>query len=104
MASPLQEQPVQSTYQPTIIFSAEVTMQKAAHNEALCKYYECQAVEQVLRTQIIEAVDAEYLDALRHVDTDMINESIPQIFEFLQNNYGRITEEELVQKEEDLRN
>ena len=78
--------------------------QKAAHDEAIRKYYECQAVEQALRTQIIEAVDAEYLDALRHVDTDMINESIPQIFEFLQNNYGRITEEELVQKEEDLRN
>ena len=78
--------------------------QKAAHDEAIRKYYECQAVEQALRTQIIEAVDAEYLDTLRHVDTDMINESIPQIFEFLQNNYGRITEEELVQKEEDLRN
>ena len=90
--------------QPTVIFSAEVATQKATHDDALRKFYECQAVEQALRTQIIEAIDSEYLDALRHVDTDMINETIPEIFDFLQLNYGRITEEELVQKEDDLRN
>ena len=68
------------------------------------KYYKCQAVEQALRTQIIEAIDPEYLGALCHVDTDMLTESIPNIFEFLQTNYSRITKEELVQKEEDLHN
>ena len=34
----------------------------------------------------------------------MISDSIPAIFEFLQSNYGRITEEELIQKEDDLHN
>ncbi len=87
-----------------VIFSAEVATQKAAHDDAVRKYYKCQAVEQALRTQIIEAINPEYLDALRHVDTDMINETIPEIFEFLQVNYGRITEEELVHKEEELPN
>ena len=77
---------------------------KKQHDDAIRKYYECQAVEQDLRTQIIEAIDSEYLDALRHIDTDMINETIPEIFEFFQLNYGRITEEEVVQKEEDLCN
>ena len=61
-------------------------------------------MEQALCTQIIEAVEHEYLDALHHINTDMINETIPEILEFLQTNYGRITEEELVQKEEDLCN
>ena len=98
------QEPQTSPAQPTVIFSAEVATQKAAHDDAVQKYYECQAIEQALRTQIIEAIEPEYLDALRHVDTDMINESIPDIFTFLQSNYGRITEEELVQKEEDLRN
>ena len=98
------DQPPLPANQPTVIFSAEVATQKAAHDDAVRKYYECQAVEQALRTQIIEAIAPEYLDALRHVDTDMINETIPEIFDFLQMNYGRITEEELVQKEEDLRN
>ena len=44
--------------QTAIISSAEVTTQKAAHDEATKRYYECQAVEQALRTQIIEAVEA----------------------------------------------
>ena len=100
----LQDQAEPAATQPTVIFSAEVATQKVTHDDAVRKFYECQAVEQALRTQIIKAIDSEYLDALRHVDTDMINESIPEIFDFLQLNYGHITEEELVQKEEDLRN
>ena len=77
--------------------------QKVAHDEALKRYYECQAVEQALRTQIIEAIDSEYLDALCYVDTDMINESIPEIFQYLQENYGQVTEEQLVEKEDEVR-
>jgi len=93
------------TQQPTVIFSAEVATQKAAHDDAVKKkYYKCQAVEQALRSQIIEAIEAEYIDALRNIDTDMINASIPEIFDFLQINYGQITEEELVTREEELRN
>ena len=60
-------------------------------------------MEQVVRTQIIEAIEPEYLDKLKKVDTDMINESIPEIFTFLQETYGRITEKELVEKEDALR-
>ena len=76
--------------------------QKVAHDEALKRYYECQAVEQALRTQIIEAIDSEYLDVLRNIDTDMINESIPEIFQYLQENYGQVKEEQLVEKEDEV--
>ena len=89
--------------QTAIISSAKVTTQKAAHNEAVKRYFECQAVAQALRTQIIEATKPKYLDALRNVDTDMINESISEIFTFLQETYDRITEEELVEMEDTLR-
>ena len=68
------------------------------------KFHKCQAVEQALRTQIIEAIDAEYLDALRNINTDMINKSIPKIFEYLQVNYGQITAEVMVEKEDELKN
>ena len=88
----------------SVITAAEVATQKAAHEGELKKYYECQAVEQALRTQIIEAVEADYLDALRNVNTDMINETIPEIFDYLQTNYGQVTEEEMVTKEDDLKN
>ena len=56
-----------------------------------------------MKNQIIEAIEPEYLDALRNVNTDMINESIPEMFKFLQETYGWITEEELVEKEDNLR-
>ena len=75
----------------SVITAAEVASQKAAHDNEVKKFYECQAVEQALRTQIIEAIEPDYLDALRNINTDMINESIPEIFEYLQVNYGQIT-------------
>ena len=65
-----------------VISGAEVATQKATHEEAIKRYYEYQVVEQVLSTQIIESIEPEYLDALRNVDTNMINESIPEIFDF----------------------
>ena len=72
------------------------------HDVAVKCYYKCQTAEQALWTQIIEGIDPEYLDALRNVDTDMINKYIPEIFIFLQETYGHITEEELVEKEDAL--
>ena len=86
--------------QTTIISSAEVTTQKAALDKSVKSYYECEAVEQTLHTQIKEALEPKYLDTLRNVDKDMIYESIPEIFIFLKETYGRITEEELIEKED----
>ena len=87
-----------------VITAAEVAAQKAAHDNDMKKFYECQAVEQALCTQIIEAIKPDYLDALRNINTDMINESIPEIFEYLQVNYGQITAEDMVTKEDNLKN
>ena len=87
-----------------VITTAEVAAQKAAHDNDMKKFYECQAVEQALCTQIIEAIKPDYLDALRNINTDMINESIPEIFEYLQVNYGQITAEDMVTKEDNLKN
>ena len=62
------------TDQPDVVYThADIVQQKAAHDEALRLYLECQAVEQALRVQLIEAVDVIYLDALRNSDTDMIH-------------------------------
>ena len=58
----------------------------------------------MLRTQIIESIKSEYLDALCNVDTDIINETNPEILDFLQSNYGWITKEQLVKKEDEVKN
>ena len=44
------------------------------------------------------------MDAFRNINTDMINELIPEIFEYLQANYGQITAEVMVEKEYELTN
>ena len=88
------------TDDPTVTFTAaDIAQQKAAHEESLRLYLECQAVEQALRVQLIEAVDPIYLDALRNSDTDMIHESLPKIMDHLMVNYGQVTLEDMHDKE-----
>ena len=91
------------TDNPAVIFTmAYIAQQKAAHEEALNAYLECQAVEQALCVQLIKAVDAIYLDALRNSVTDMIHESLPKIMDHLMKNYGHFTFEDMHDKEHDL--
>ena len=85
------------------VTAMDIANQKAIHEENVRIYWECQAVEQALRNQIIEAIDKDYLDALRNNHTDMINDPIPDIFDYLTTNYGQITEQELSDKEDALK-
>ena len=50
------------TDDPSVTFTAaDIAQQKATHDKSLRAYLECQAVEQALRVQLIEAVDPIYL-------------------------------------------
>ena len=71
----------------------DIDQQQVDHKEDKHMYNECQAVEQALRKQLIDAIPAEYIDALRNTDTDMINDSIPDIIQYLQTNFGRVTDQ-----------
>ena len=82
----------------------DVTQQKAIHDEKVRRYNECQAVEQVLRQQLIEAIEPEYLEALRDPITYMIQDPIPNIISFLQETFGQITPQELADREEEIKN
>ena len=66
----------------TRLTAAEISEEKAAYDEAVRLYNECQAVEQALRNQLIEAIPPEYLEYLRNVDSDMINDTILDIITF----------------------
>ena len=91
-----------STPTPTVS-AAVVTQQKAEWDEQVRLYNECQAVEQALRQQLVEAVESDYLDAIRNQHTEMIQHSIPDIIAHLRNTYGSITEEELSEREDALK-
>ena len=86
------------------LLPAEIAEQKASYDLSVRQYNECQAVEQALRTQIVEAVPDEYLDPLRNPDTDMIHDSIPDIINYLTTNFCRMTEEELNMREDEVKN
>ena len=61
-------------------------------------YNEVQAIETALRNQVIEAIDAEYLEPIRNTTTDMINNGIPVVFTFLRANYDGITPGQLKER------
>ena len=82
----------------------DIALQKIQHDEQLRLFNEVQAVESVLRTQIIEAIDEEYIAALRDPNTDMIHQSIPQIFSYLMRSYGQLSPQHLKQRENEIDN
>ena len=84
---------------PPPLSAADITTLKYAWDERKRQYNEAQAVESTLRKQIVKAIDNDYLRPIRNTTTYMITHSIPDIFQFLQNTYGKITTGELEQKE-----
>ena len=69
---------------------AEVSAEKAAHDELVRIYNECNTVEDTLSNQLIKAIPSIYLNSLRDPDTDMIIETIPDNISFLQRNYSKV--------------
>ena len=88
---------------PRSISATEIVEQKAAHDEEAGQQNEYNAVERALRQQIIDAIEPDYLEALRTYGTDMIHDNIPTIFTFLQESYGYLTEQEFAEKEDELK-
>ena len=75
---------------------------KLKHDEELRQYNECQAVKNTLCTQIQEALDEDYLTALQDSTTDLIISSIPEIFVYLRNTYGKLSPSQLRTRETQL--
>ena len=65
------------------------------HSEAVRVFKEVLAVERVLIQQIVAALDAKYIKALRDPITNKITRTIPDIFSHLFDAYGHVTPTEL---------
>ena len=83
--------------------SADIAIQTSTYNTQLRQYNECQAVELALQNQITDAIENDYLSALRDLVTDMVPLNIPAIFSFLQANYRKISPNQLMEKEDALK-
>ena len=86
------------------ISAAAITQQKAAWDDQVRLYNECQAVEQALRQQTIDAIESDYLEAIRNDFTGMVQESIPDIIQHLTKTYGFVSEEDLSDRDDELKN
>ena len=62
---------------------SEVAEKKMVYEELRQQYEEVVAVETSIKNQIIDAVESDYLEALRDETTDMILEDIPEIMVYL---------------------
>ena len=82
--------------------AAEITVQKAMYDENLRQYNEVECVETLLRNQLINSFDAQYLDALRDTN-DMINLPIHSIMQYLTRTYGKISEEHYMSMEDEIK-
>ena len=82
----------------------EIIQEKARHEEVLRLFDEFNHVESILRTQLIEAVPVIYLEPLRDETSNMISNSILDIIDYLQNNYRKLTVEEVNDREYALKN
>lgn len=73
---------------------AEIVIGKAVHDESRRLCYKINVVGNTLRNQVVKAIEPKYIDGLWDSATDMINNSIQEIIDYLQWNYGQMTPEE----------
>ena len=78
--------------------AAQIASAEDIHHLTKKLYLETLLLKQTFTQQIIEAINTKYLAVLRNSITGKIMPLVPTILEFLNNNYGRITPQQLDSK------
>ena len=73
------------------------------HKEDKRAYYECKNVEKALQRHVQDAIEDKYLESLVDDDTQLIQEDIPDVLDYLFDLYGKVPSEEVKQKEAEIR-
>ena len=84
--------------------AVEIAVNQKNHEEDKKKYNRYQALKRVLRNQIVTAIDPEYLDPIRCNLTDMVNQDIQEIIQFLQDTYGTMSVNEIEEETSKIKN
>ena len=72
------------------------------HQEQLRVFMEVNVVDQALKQQISQAIEPDYLNALCDLTSNSITAPVFEVLDFLGNTYGKVTEEQLQEKEDRL--
>ena len=70
------------------------------HQEQLRVFTEVHAVDQALKQQTTQAIEPDYLNALRNRTSNSIKAPVFDVLNFLGNTYGKVTGEQLQEKED----
>ena len=84
--------------------NAEIALDKARWEARKQEYNTCQYLEATLRNQLEAAFDYEVLDGLRDRVTNTVQTSIPNIINYLFEEYGELSPDQLFEKEDEVKN
>ena len=84
---------------PTGTSQVEALNLREQHKKARQTYYGCKNVEKALQHHIQDAIEDKYLETLVDEDTQLIQDNIPAVLQYLFNTYGKIPSEDVKQKE-----
>ena len=73
--------------------AAQIAENRRTHNLAVASYHQANLIEKTILNQIQEALDDSVLMPLLHDDTGTIKSSIPEVFKYLFDTYGNITDQ-----------
>ena len=88
---------------PNTATQVQALNQRESHKESKQAYYECKNVEKALQRHIQDAIEDKYLETLVNEDTQLIQDDIPAVLEYLFDLYGKVPSEEVKQKEAKIR-
>jgi hypothetical protein len=77
---------------------------RETHKERARQYRECKNVEKALLRHAQNAVEEKYIEHLINDDTGLIEDDIPDVLDYLFTNYGKVTSEEVKEKETEVLN
>ena len=75
---------------------------REAHKRDMNLYRECREVERALLRHVTTAVEAKYIDSLKNDDTDLIEDDLPTVLEFLFSSYGKVPTATVKEKEQEV--
>ena len=82
--------------------AVEQVQARESHKEQCALYRECKNVEKALLRHIQTALEEKYLEAMVDEDTGLIEEDIPTVLDYLFATYGKVTAEEVKNKESEV--
>lgn len=89
---------------PRNVDAVEAVHRKKSHQERIRKFREALDIQKELIRQIIATTNPQYMDELHSPTTITITKTIPEILQYLFNNFVNVTSSDVAQEEAKVRN